>query len=248
MTTRRDFSDQDLSCYLDGEADPALVSDIEAALAEDAALQARLNALRAGQQRFTQALDAALELAPDMPAIPLHPANANRAVSNLKAGLAGIAIGALAALGLTYALAPDAQKSDWINDVAVYQSLYVAETLAAVNLTPQENQAKLAQISRALGFDLTHLPQVSGLTLKRAQQLGYNGRPLAQVTFVNAAGSPVALCVTRTNAPDSTKIRFEMVQGLRAYIWNKNGFGLLLIGPPDDPELEKAAEIYRATL
>lgn len=246
MTDRRDFSDQDLSCYLDGEADPGLAAALTTALATDTGLQARLDALRAALEPFTQALEAALKLAPDMATLPQsQPRAAN---SNWKVGLAGVAIGAIAALGLTWARAPDTPKYDWIEDVALYQSLYVAETLALIDTAPEENKALLAQVSRALGFDLTNLPQVAGLTLKHTQQLGYNGKPLAQLIFANTAGNPVALCVTRTNAADTANIRFQIVQGLRAYTWVENGYGILLIGPPDDTTLENTAALYRLAL
>jgi len=250
MTDRREFTDLDLSCYLDGEAAPDLMAALDAALNTDAKLQARLDQLRAAQNPFDEALEAALKLAPNMPALPpaqpsAHPRAAN---SNWKIGLAGVAVGAVAALGLTWATTPAPQKPRWIDDVALYQSLYVAETLALINIAPQKNQAQLAQISQALGFDITNLPQVADLTLKRVQQLGYDGKPLAQLSFVNAAGNPVALCVLRTNAPDTKTIKPQILRGQSAFTWTKDGFGLLLIGPPDDPSLEDAAKTFRQAL
>ncbi len=250
MTDRRDFTDLDLSCYLDGEAAPDLTAALNAALKTDAKLQTRLDTLRAAQKPYDAALGAALNLAPDMPTLPpAQPSTPPRAAnSNWKIGLAGVAVGAIAALGLTWATTPAPQKPRWIDDVALYQSLYVAETLALIHTPPQENQAQLTQISQTLGFDITNLPPVAGLTLKRVQQLGYDGKPLAQLSFVNAAGNPVALCVFRTNAPDTKTIKPQILRGLSAFTWTKDGYGLLLIGPPDDPGLKDAAKTFRQAL
>jgi anti-sigma factor RsiW len=246
MTDRREYTDQDLSCYLDGEAAPDLMPALNTALKTDPTLQARLETLRAAQTPFDEAFEAALKLAPQMPALPTAPPRA--ANSNWKIALAGVAVGAIAAFGLTWATASAPQKSRWIDDVALYQSLYVAETLAGVNIAPDENQAQLTQISQTLGFDLTDLPPVAGLTLKRVQQLAYNGKPLAQITFVNAAGNPVALCVIRTNGENTPAIKPQMLRGQSAFTWSDSGFGILLIGPPDDSGLENAAKTFRNAL
>ena len=246
MTDRRNFTDLDLSCYLDGEAAPDLVSALTAALKTDPALQARLETLRAAQSPFDAAFEAALKLAPEMPALP--PAQPRAANSNWKIALASAAVGAIAAFGLTWATAPAPQKSRWIDDVALYQSLYVAETLAGINIAPAQSQAQLDHVSRSLGFDLTNLPQVAGLTLKRVQQLAYNGKPLAQITYVNAVGNPVALCIFRTNGENTPAIKSQLLRGQSAFTWTEDGYGLLLIGPMDDPGLADAAKTFQRAL
>ncbi len=97
-------------------------------------------------------------------------------------------VGVIAAIGVTWSTW-QTQEEGWRDVVANYQSLYVTETLAQVD----QQRADLKRLSGALGIDLTALPEVEGLSFKRAQQLGFNGRPLAQLTFLTAEGGPVAL-------------------------------------------------------
>ncbi len=61
MNEPRRISDEDLARYADGEADPALRARIEAALADDGALAARLSRLRALRARLGRAYAAELE-------------------------------------------------------------------------------------------------------------------------------------------------------------------------------------------
>ncbi len=98
MTERSGFSDQDLSAYLDDEAPAGVAAAIKDALQDDPDLRARLDTLRAAQDSFTVAMDAALASAPEMPALP-EPM-AERTVSAWPFGLAGVAAGAVLALGV----------------------------------------------------------------------------------------------------------------------------------------------------
>ena len=245
MTEKPVISDQDLSAYLDGEVPAGVAKAIENSLAQDAALKARLSELEAGQSHFTSVMQAALEAAPDMP--PLPSARPEPAASTWRVALAGVAVGAIAALGLTWGLwrAPD---DTWRDVVANYQSLYVTETLSPVDLSPEAQLADLQRVSKELGIDLTALPDVAGLTFKRAQQLGYKGKPLAQLTYLAADGGPVALCILRTGAETSPDIASDVLSGLDSYSWTDNGFGVLLVGPQGADGLKDAAETFRAAL
>ena len=244
MTDRPGFSDQDLSAYLDDEAPAELSAAIRSALQSDPALRARLEELQAGQEAFVTAMEEVLQSAPTMPELPRAVTHSQRV---WPLGLAGVAAGAALALGLGWSgiVAPD---PGWRDVVANYQSLYVTETLAPVALTPQEQQADLQRVSEGLGLDLSALPQVAGLTYKRAQQLGYKGQPLAQLTFLTAEGGPVALCILRTGSETSPGITAEVLSGLDTYSWSEDGFGILLVGPRGETGLENAAKIFRAAL
>lgn len=245
MTERSGFSDQDLSAYLDDEAAADVSDAIREALPGDPVLRARLDRLRAGQDDFVAAMAVALTAAPKMPELP-EPV-AQRTVGAWPFGLAGVAAGAVLALGVGWSIwhTPD---PGWRDVVANYQSLYVTETLAPVDLTPEAQQADLQRLSAGLGLDLTALPEVSGLAFKRAQQLGFNGQPLAQLTFLTADGGPVALCILRTGADTSAGITAEVLSGLDTYSWTEDGYGVLLVGPKGADGLENAAEILRAAL
>lgn len=245
MTERTGFSDQDLSAYLDDEAPADVAAAIEGALPDDPGLRARLDALRAAQDSFTVAMEAALASAPEMPDMP-EPV-AQTTASAWPFGLAGVAAGAVLALGVGWNIwhTPD---PGWRDVIANYQSLYVTETLAPIDPTPEVQQAELQRLSAGVGIDLTGLPEISGLSFKRAQQLGFKGKPLAQLTFLAADGGPVALCILRNGAETSPGITAEVLSGLDTYSWTEDGFGILLVGPKGTEGLKNAAEILRDAL
>ncbi|MEO0370211.1 MAG: hypothetical protein AAF231_02035 [Pseudomonadota bacterium] len=243
----RSFTDEDLTAYLDGEASAALTHDIEKQLEDDPALAAELQALRAAEAAFTADQDALLSLAPSMPALPATP----RTTPAWITALGGMAAGLVIAAGFTWSLMSgqgSGQDPDWRAVVANYQSLYVTETLAGVAEPQSVSEAKLAELSGVLGLDLTDLPKVDGLNYRRAQQLGYQGTPLAQLTFLTEDGGPVALCILQVGGPDSDGVETQVLDGLAAYSWVDNGYGVLLIGPLDDARLEGAAETFRNAL
>ncbi len=248
MTAKGGFSDQELSCYLDGEAPDDLARAIACALETDPALTARLDALKAGEAAFVRAMDKALIAAPVMPALDDSPA-VQRAAARTPwtYGLAGVAAGVIAAIGLSWQFSPS-NEPGWRDVVASYQSLYVTETLALVNQTPAAQQADLERLSASLGIDLTSLPEAPGLSFKRAQQLGFKGKPLAQLTFLTTDGGPVALCIVRTGGDTSPDMTAEVLSGLDTYTWTHDGYGVLLVGPKGSPYLEEAAETFRSAL
>ena len=245
MTQGLSFSDDDLSCYLDGEASRELAKHIEAAQANDPALSQRIEEMRAATARFYSGLDAMLAHAPAMPDLP-PPSSSRQPAWGM--AITGALAGAAAAAAAVVMIARPAPEPGWRDVVASYQSLYVTETLVSVDQPVAVSTAKLQDLSQTLGFDLTNLPEVDGMTYKRSQQLGYKGRPLAQLTFLTDQGGPVALCIVHTGGTDSASINSEILEGMSAYSWTQDGYGILLIGPQGGSTLENAAEQFRAAL
>ncbi len=237
------FSDEELAAFLDGETTEAVADKIREAVASDTELSSYVDKMRAAQATFVSGQNALLEFAPDMPELP----TAEGKGVSWGAGLTGLAAGLILALGASWA-AFDSKEPGWREVVASYQSLYVTETLSGAVPSPVAAQAKLAQLSDVLGIDLTSLPEVDGLAYRRAQQLGYKGQPLAQLTYLTAEGGPVALCILYTGDKSSADIRAETLEGMSAFSWIDNGYGVLLIGPKGDSTLEGAAEVFRNAL
>lgn len=237
------FSDEDLSRFLDGEVSDALEQDIRAALTRDAALSNRLDNLRSAQAAFDQTQKDLLSLAPKLPDLP----NANVTSRSWSPAICGLAAGLAIAACISWASLSNSEP-DWRDVVANYQSLYVTETLSGVTEPRSVSEAKLKELSDRLGLDLTNLPEVDGLAYRRAQQLGYKGTTLAQLTFLTHDGGPVALCLLRTDEPDSTAITAETLEGMAAFSWVDDGFGILLIGPLESPILPEAAHLFRTAL
>lgn len=246
MTATRPLSDEDLCLYLDQEADEDLVLRVEQALETDPAIQARVAELKDADKALIDSFDALLSAAPEMPELPKRGLS-SQTVWQVCGG--SMVAGALVGVGLMWGMHHQNQSAPgWKAVVANYQSLYVTETLAGARSDTETTQAKLAQLSDTLGLDLTNLPQVDGLSYVRAQQLGFRGKPLAQLTFLTADGGPVALCIVRTGKPDSPEILPEVLEGMSAYSWNEDGYGVLLIGPQGENSLKQAAERFRAGL
>ncbi len=247
MTHDRTFSDDELSCFLDGETSKDDSQQINQAISTDTSVSKRLQAMQDATFGLEKNLATLLDMAPPMPELP----PAQKAVEPTVWITGGISMLAGAAAAAAVILLPQFQKTTtpgWKDVVANYQSLYVTETLASVSQPAEVSAKALMDLSLELGFNLTELPEVPGLTYKRSQQLGFNGKPLAQLTFLTADGGPVALCIVRTDKTDSDSITAETLWGMSAYSWNTQGYGVLLIGPKGDENLNNAAEMFRAAL
>lgn len=223
------ITDEDLTAYLDDELDAAERRRVDEALSQCAALRARLSDLDLSVSDVAKAFDATLQNAP---APDLPPAPASKAP--LRAGL-GLAAALLVGLGLGALWSPVTHQSpepDWTQLVATYQMLYVPQTLGGGAPSPGEATQKLAQLSEVLGRDLTPAITVDNLEFRRAQMLGLEGAPLVQIAYQNSNGAPFAICVTPLNEADYAP-KTEILAGLAATHWAKDGFGFVVIGGDD---------------
>lgn len=248
------FTDEQLTAYLDGEATADLCAQIEAALDTDDALGAQLAALDIPVVEIAQAYDVLLTQAPSMPLLPAkaqHSTHRRIGVWGIVGVFGtGIAAGLATAMFTGFGSPPPAQPG-WKAVVGSYQSLYSVDTLANEDISPAETQIQLAQVSQLVGADLTQLPQVEGLTFKRAQVLGFKGKPLVQLSFVRSDGTPIALCIIKANTKDSKPINSEELFGMAAASWNSDGRAYLLIGGDAAPTTQseaKAFEIWAETV
>ncbi len=247
MTDARQFTDEDLTAFLDGEADDALHAAIEAALETDAALAERMAALDLPLAPIVEAYDALLATAPAMPAFEMDAPAPPRPRGLWAKGAAlfgtGLAAG-LAVAVFTGFGTPEPQQRGWVSFVASYQALYTTATLDGATPSPQEAEVQLARVSDALGLDLRGLPVAQGLTFKRAQVLGFNGKPLIQIAYLRDDGTPVALCIIAAG-PEGKPLSMGAAEGLDIARWNTPGFGFLLIGGDDAAPLADEAETFR---
>ncbi|MEL7125628.1 MAG: hypothetical protein AAGK30_05335 [Pseudomonadota bacterium] len=250
MTQRRTFSDEELTAFLDGEANDALSAEIGNALETDAVLGARLEALDIPMAPLAEAYNALLADAPPMPVLPDASTGNGRATRfgwgwGIGTFGTGLAAGLAVAVFTGFGQPEPAPPPGWAAFVASYQSLFTPETLASVSLTEAERAAQLAEVSAALGLDLTSVPDAEGLTLKRAQVLGFNGKPLVQLAYQRADGTPVALCIIPAG-PDGKAVSMGVAQGMELARWNTPGFGFLLIGGQDQQPLRNEADAFQS--
>jgi hypothetical protein len=141
----------------------------------------------------------------------------------------------------------------WLVAVADYIRLMTPETFAASRQTPAQLRASLAAVGRRASFDLQAVARrVPELRLQRAEILELNGRPLAQLAFLDAANRPVAICILlRAAVPaglrpsEPSSVQEDELHGLNIAHWDIDRHGLLIIGRQTPLELRRLAERLR---
>ena len=230
-----EISDVELTAYLDGQATPELSAQIDAALQTDPALPARLEALTIPMAGLKDAFDLPQLNAPDMPEIEHI---STRSLSTRI--LVPAALAASFALGV---FVNSATKSapDWVEQVALYQTLYVTETLSGPVQDSDLTQVAFTRAKEGLGLKFDAAPAIDGMTFKRAQMLAIDGAPLVQIAYLDDAGQPWALCITKAveaNAPVSA----SSFHDLATASWVKDGLGYVLVGGSDTTRVTALAE------
>lgn len=217
------FSDEELTAFLDGEAEAGLVAQIEASLP---ALEARLAALDLPLETLRAGLDPAHLRAPEMAPLPVAAAPQRFAMWQPAALAASFALGA-------FLFSPSEPEPSWVDAVASYQALYVTETLSGTTQDGEVTQAVLMRAQAALGVDVDAARVLDGLTFKRAQMLAIGGEPLLQMAYLDSEGVPFAFCLTRTDGADKDPVT-TVNHNLSTTSWVRDGVGFVLIGGDDD--------------
>jgi len=239
-------TDEELVAYLDGEIAPERYEALRVEIDRSPDLRRRLDNLKIDRGSMLDAFEALGKAAPPMPALPQKTAEPPRprlwlVAASLVCGLA---------IGSTLALVAGGQKPGWQQYVASYQALYVNRTLSHIDLDRDEQTAELSLVADAIGkgIDLDVFTDTPDLDYKRAQILGFEGRPLVQFAFLSKVGEPMALCVIRTDAEQDVPVASGTMEGLSTASWTRDGYGYLLIGGTDDGIALKAARHFSALL
>ena len=241
-----DYSDEQLTAYLDGELDSQEAAALEQALEHSPDLRQQLNRLRIDTGAISQAGEALLTSAPPLPDDLVAPiADEPQRVPFRWPAIAAVALLCfLAGAGITK-LFFSAPEDSWQDFAAVYHALYVANTLNHIDQNEAAAEAELVRVSGALGktINLGDL-QAGPLDYKRAQILGYKGKPLLQLAFLSKIGAPVALCIYRSGEAASAAVAAASLRGLSAATWSKDGYEFLLIGGTDQKLITDAAKAF----
>lgn len=240
--------DEELVAFLDDEIDPARRALVEAELAGDADLRRRLDALTIDRAVIRDAFGSLQNHAPVLPDLPVQaskPGLRRRMMPFMAASfVGGLGIGAVLAFSL------GESRAGWKDYVASYQALYVSSTLSEVEQPRALKLAELAAVTNAIGkpIDLDVFTEESGLDYRRAQILGFEGKPLAQFAFLSRSGAPLALCIINMGDAADQPVTAEVREGLSAASWAKGGYAFLLIGGTDNRIVETAAHRFAALL
>lgn len=231
-----DFTDEQLTAYLDDQLDLATSRDIEAALARDGHLSRRLSELHVDRDAISSAFDALMTQAPAPPeAADTAPTSWNFAKS----------LALMAAVVLALALGwwggqRRGALDDWTDYAAAYHRLYVDETLGQIAFDERVLQNQL--VASGVSWSVASLSGFDELTLKRSQPLGFEGNLIAHIAFQDDRGNPVALCITK--ADEETTLQFSERLGMQTAYWTKNGQAYFLIGGDDASLVQRAARHF----
>ena len=246
-------TDEQLVAYLDDQLDSDQRSRIDAVIAEDSMLNLRLQWLARSSLPFKAAYDELAQQAPvdrlqamlDTLPSPARPAMNRR---RFLAAAAGLVLSGVLADRLFLGWQASQHKSSWRGLVADYMSMYVPQTLEHLPSDEATQRAQLHTIDARLGLRLLpaqlSLPRVE---LKRAQILEYDGMPIAQITYLDPAHGPMALCVTRSNS-GSRHFAHERRHGMNVVYWADMEHAWMLIGHNPASELEEMAKVLRSRL
>ncbi|MDI3273623.1 anti-sigma factor family protein [Pseudomonas sp. MDT1-16] len=246
-------SDEQLVAYLDDQLDTEQRTRIDTAIAEDPTLNLRLQWLARSSLPFKEAYD---ELGRQAPMDRLQSMldtlpSPERPTMNRRwflAAAAGLVVSGVVADRLFLGWQVSQQNNNWRGLVADYMSLYVPQTLDHLPSDEAAQRAQLRTIDARLGLNLVP----AQLTLprsefKRAQILEYDGVAIAQITYLDPAHGPMALCVTRSNS-GSRHFAQERRHGMNIVYWADMEHAWMLIGHNPAAELEDMAKLLRRRL
>jgi len=242
------FPDEVLVAWLDNQLSEAQREQFAQRLQNDDILAERVTQLSYSNLPFHDAFEPMLAEAPvaDLQARlnaisdPVSaPSSTNmRGVSRrhlLAAAVSFLAVGI--AVG-RYAVPVETPEKDlgWRNLVAQYMSLYSTDTLVDIHESAQQHDKELLRVNSTLGTSLTTTQlALPGAELKNARLLNYDQYNIAQITYLDPAYGPMALCITRASQRSDTGPQSEVRRGMNVIYWRAKGYNYMLIGhnPPD---------------
>jgi anti-sigma factor RsiW len=137
------------------------------------------------------------------------------------------------------------QQAGWREAAAQYVALFSRETLQGMPADESQRRENLARVETALGLDLPDRRIADPeLSFEGTQLLQLEGRPLAQISYLDGQQKPVVLCIIRTEMPAAGPAS-EIRQGLNVVHWVADGYGYMVIGDVPDSELKQIADRFR---
>ena len=254
-----------LNAYLDGELDGDQARAVEHTLATDPAARRELARLSyvvglvraAGRRGLAPPPTAMIE------AIARHGeggVSRRQAIGwALAAGTSALAFGgggaylgyrAAEADGVrTAALSAEgAELEAWLSGVADYARLYANDQRHLVEVAADRK----GYIETWLGERLERPLKVpdlvaQNLTFRGARLLAVNGRPVAQLVYLEPNGRPLGICITRTRRHDQAPVVARR-DDLNLLHWNRAGSAYALVGWSDDDALQSIWAAARTQL
>lgn len=240
------FTDEQLVAFLDGEHEHTPAREIEAALEHDDDLAKRIEALTINTDKIAESFAALKPSA--MPHLPPAPASNSNSGNGIRNAIAASLVALV--IGYGAGISTGQSQPDWRDYVASYQALYTTNTLRSVSLTDAQKASELKRVASAIGKDiqLEQLNVSQQVEYKRSQVLGFNGKPLIQIAFLDSMAQPIALCIIRSDEGALLDLEMEAMEGMSAARWSKDGYEYILIGGQDDGLIQRMAEKFSETI
>jgi anti-sigma factor RsiW len=254
-------SDEMLVAYIDGELDDVERDAVEAMIRTHKRTAERFDLLGLGDPPFREAFEPLLAAAPvarleaKLSAISSPERKAGRPAIGRRGFLAAAAACFVAGVGIDRVAssvarrlsAPD-ESAEWRAVVAEYLALYTAETLSAQGGDHAAQAAQLAVVGAKLGLPLT--PEAVDLPdaeFRRAQVLEYDGKPLAQIVYLDPETGPMALCLVLSTDGVAEPMA-ERRRHMNIVYWSSATHAFMLIGHSTIDRIQALADHVRGTL
>jgi anti-sigma factor RsiW len=254
--------DEMLVAFIDGELDPAESGKIEELIRTDKRVAERFDVLSSSNLPFRDAFESMLAAAPTakleamLSSIPVARQREVRRAGMGRRGFLGAAAACLiagiavdrAAINIGHRIARPDEGSEWRAVVAEYLALYTSDTLSASPGDRAAQAAQLNDVGSRLGLALTpEAVALPGAEFRRAQTLEYDGKPLAQIAYLDSDGEPMALCIVPSDKPAAAPDT-ELRRGMNVVYWSNAGHAFMLIGHGSAERMMVLADSVRGRL
>ena len=235
MSAKRTLSDIEINAYLDGELADREREDLEALIAEDPAVEARLAAYQTADDQLRAALDPITGEGVPPHLLNVLLAEPRRMVVRLRwAAAATIAIFLLGGLAGWFYAQNDRvvlAARDTATQAQTAHRVYVSEVRHPVEVEAAEYDHLVGWLSKRLGHPLVapdfgardfHL--IGGRLLPGA------GMAAAQFMYENKAGERITFYIAQNPGAAKTAFRLSEVDTVRTFYWLDGPFGYAISG------------------
>ncbi len=258
------LSDDDLSSYADRQLRPERIAEVEAALARDAALAARVVEIRAQNAALRDALDGMLAL--PIPEWLLQAATPpeRRAAAWRRWLMPVFACAATLVLGLSVGwygrgiqLERGGTPTTFARQAAFTHALYAADARRPVEVWAAEEKGLAIWLTKRLGHPM-RVPDLNavGFSLVGGRLVAGNEKPTGLYMYENADKERLTLQVRKdskhVDAPASggseTAFRYAVENGIGVFYWIDDDCGYALSGKLDRTQLLTIARVVYGQL
>lgn len=253
-------SDELLVAFMDGELGSPERERIEALIEKDERVAERFELLARSNLPFAEAFQPLLDKAPtakleamlqDISTVQRRKTAGMTRRGFLSAAAACLVAGIGIDRAAVYAhreLTKPSEGEEWRAVVAEYLALYTTDTLSAPAGDHDAQAAQLSGVGMSLGLALTpETVAIPGVDFRRAQVLQYDGKPLAQIAYLDPQTGPMALCIIMSDR-GAAEPDMERRRGMNVVYWSNATHAFMLIGHDSADRMKNLADSVRAKL